>query len=146
MFWFYFELIMWFLWQLPQNLVALVMMPFLGKMRLVRFDLYCWAFECEGMSGGISLGNFIFLDPDAAKREATILHEYGHVIQSHILGPVYLLLGITSLLNACFHFTPCYYDFWCEKWANTIAGLKVVKNQYGCYTYIPKEENDEIKE
>lgn len=148
MFWFYFELIMWFLWQLPQNLVALVMMPFLGKMRLVRFDLYCWAFECERMSGGISLGNFIFLDPDAAKREATILHEYGHVIDSHKFGWLYLfVIGIPSLCWAMFKpSNKCYYDFYTESRANTHAGLKVVKNQYGCYTYIPKEENNENKE
>ena len=43
MFWFYFEMFIWFLWQLPQNLVALLMMPFLGKMKLI--DLYTFAFE-----------------------------------------------------------------------------------------------------
>ena len=49
------------LWQLPQCLVGLVMLPFLGKLRLVRYTNYCWAFEGEKMSGGISLGCFIFL-------------------------------------------------------------------------------------
>ena len=68
MFWFYFEMFIWFLWQLPQNLVALLMMPFLGKMKLIRFDLYTFAFECEKMSGGISLGNFIFLSTTSAQR------------------------------------------------------------------------------
>lgn len=141
MFWFYFELILWFLWQLPQNLVALVMMPFIGKMKLVRFENYCWAFECTKMSGGISLGNFIFLSPDCAKKETTILHEYGHCVQSHILGPLYLLLGIASLLNACFHFTSCYYDFWCEKWANKLSGLGVKGSDCKCYTYVTRKKD-----
>ena len=35
------------LWQLPQCLVGLVMLPFLGKLRLVRYENYCWAFEGE---------------------------------------------------------------------------------------------------
>ena len=142
MFWFYFEIILWFLWQLPQNLVALVMMPFIGKMKLVRFENYCWAFECTKMSGGISLGNFIFLSPDCAKKETTILHEFGHVIQSHILGPLYLFLGLCSILNAVFNFTECYYDFWSEKWANNLIGLKVGRNQYRCFLYIPKDDEE----
>ena len=86
MFWFYFELILWFLWQLPQNLVALVMIPFLGKMELVRFENYCWVFSCQKMMGGISLGNFIFLSPYMAKKEAIVRHELGHTVQSHMLG------------------------------------------------------------
>lgn len=145
MFWFYFELIIWFLWQLPQNLVALVMMPFLGKMKLVRFDLYCWAFECSKMSGGISLGNFIFLDSHSAKSEATILHEYGHTIDSQKLSWLYLfVIGLPSLLWAAFKpKNKCYYDFFTEKRANLNAGLKVGRNQYSCYVYIPKEENKE---
>ena len=145
MFWFYFEMFIWFLWQLPQNLVALLMMPFLGKMKLIRFDLYTFAFECEKMSGGISLGNFIFLSPTSAQREATILHEYGHVLDSQKFGWLYLfVIGIPSLLWAGFlSQDKCYYDFYTEKWANRNAGLKVGRNQYGCYMYIPKDDDDE---
>jgi hypothetical protein len=145
MFWFYFELILWFLWQLPQNLVAVLMMPFMGKMKLVRFENYCWAFECSKMSGGISLGNFIFLSPSCANKEATILHEYGHVVDSHKFGWLYLfIIGIPSLCWATFGSSKkCYYDFYTERWANKNAGLKVSRNQYGCYTYIPKDEDNE---
>ena len=38
-----------------------------------------------------------------------------------------------------FKFTDCYYDWYTESWANKLAGLKVAKNQYGCYLYIPKK-------
>lgn len=144
MFWFYFELVLWFLWQLPQNLVALFMMPFIGKMKLVRFENYCWAFECDKVPGGISLGNFIFLSPKSAKRENTILHEYGHVVDSHKFGWLYLfIIGLPSVFWAAFCSPDkCYYDFYTEKWANKNAGLKVARNQYGCYTYIPKNEDN----
>lgn len=146
MFWFYFELFIMFLWQLPQNIVALLMMPFIGKMKLIRVDLYTYAFECSKMSGGISLGNFIFLSPTSAKREATVLHEYGHVIDSHRFGWLYLfIIGIPSICWArFFSHGKCYYSFYTERWANRNAGLKVATNQWGCYTYIPKKDNEEL--
>ena len=147
MFWFYFELILWFLWQLPQNLVALVMMPFLGKMELVRFENYCWVFSCQKMMGGISLGNFIFLSPYMAKKEANVRHELGHTVQSHMLGWLYLLIiGLPSILNAWFNFTECYHSWYPEAWANKLAGLKVGRNQYGCFIYIPNDDDEEMDE
>lgn len=144
MFNFYFELFIMFLWQLPQNIVALLMMPFLGKMTLVRYDLYAFAFECEKMSGAISLGNFIFLSPACAQKEATILHEYGHVLDSQKFGWLYLLIiGIPSILWASFFSKgKCYYNCYTEKRANTNAGLKVGSNQYGCFIYIPKDDEE----
>lgn len=62
-----------------------------------------------------------------------LVHEYGHTIQSMILGPLYLfVIGIPSCIWA---FTPyfqklrskgkySYYDFYPEKWANYL-GSKV---------------------
>lgn len=115
-----------FLWQLPQNIIALVMMPFLGKLRLVKYDKYCFAFEGKKMSGGITLGSFIFLSPYCAKRETTIAHEYGHVVDSHRMGLLFLfIVGLPSILNAAFNFTSCYYDWYPERLANKHAGLGV---------------------
>ena len=131
------------LWQLPQVIVALIMLPFLGKKTFIRKENYCWIYECEKMSGGISLGCFIFLSPYSAKKEATIRHELGHVKQSHILGPIYIIIGILSIFWAAFHGNRCYYDFFSESWANKLMGLKVKHNQYGCYLYIPKENEKE---
>lgn len=133
----------YFIWQLPQVLVALFMMPFLGKLRLIRKENYCWIFEGEKMSGGISLGTFIFLSPYSAKKEATIRHELGHVKQSHMMGPLYIIIGILSILWAAFHGNRCYYDFFTESWANELMGLKVKRNQYNCYTYIPADKEKE---
>lgn len=62
-----------------------------------------------------------------------LVHEYGHTIQSLILGPLYLIvMGIPSTL---WGFLPCYvnkrqneevsyFDFFTEKWAN-LLGEKV---------------------
>ena len=134
---FYCKLFLLFLWQLPQNLIAIIMLPFLGNMKLVRFTNYCWSFECTNMRGGISLGNFIYLSPSIAKKEPKIKHEYGHVKQSQILGWFYLfVIGIPSILNAIFGFTDCYYDWYTEKWANKLSGVSVGGNQHGCYLYI----------
>ena len=133
----------YFIWQLPQVLVAIIIMPFLGKLRLIRKENYCWIFEGEKMSGGISLGTFIFLSPYSAKKEATIRHELGHVKQSHMMGPLYIIIGILSILWAAFHGNRCYYDFFTESHANKLMGLKVKRNQYNCYTYIPADKEKE---
>ena len=118
-----------FLWQLPQNIIALVMIPFLGKLRLVKYDKYCFAFEGERMSGGISLGSFIFLSPYCAKRETTVAHEFGHVMDSHRMGLLYLLIiGLPSILWASIYQGlgyDNYYVFYTEAWANKNAGLGV---------------------
>ena len=44
-----------FIWQLPQNIIALIMMPFLGKLKLISYKNYNYCFEGEKMSGGILL-------------------------------------------------------------------------------------------
>lgn len=116
-----------FLWQLPQNIVALLMMPFLGKLSKIDYRNYAWAFMGSKMLGGISLGCFVFLSPYESKRETAIAHELdGHTKDSKKWGPLYLfVIGIPSILNAWLKFTKCYYDFYPERWANKNAGLGV---------------------
>jgi hypothetical protein len=134
------KFILLFLWQLPQNVIALFIYPFMGSKFLIRNEKYAYILECSKMNGGISLGNFIFLSTKSAKKEAVIRHELGHVKQSHMLGWLYLpIIGIPSLLNAIVGFTDCYYDWYTESWANKLMDLKVAKNQYGCYLCEPKE-------
>ena len=132
------KFIILFIWQLPQNIVALAMMPFLGKLKLIKVDNYCFAFSGKKMSGGISLGSFVFLSNYMGMVDRYVAHEYGHVVDSHIWGPLYLfVIGIPSILNAAFNFTDCYYDFYTEKWANKHAGLGVNDR---CRTYFLKKE------
>ena len=75
----------------------------------------------------VSLGTYIFLGRDD---HHTIAHEYGHSIQSCILGPFYLIVvGIPSFIwcnSKIFkkmrkdkHIS--YYSFYPEKWANYLG-------------------------
>lgn len=130
--------ILLFIWQLPQNIVALCMMPFLGKLRLISYKKYCFAFEGTKMMGGISLGTFAFVSPYNAKKPAVVAHEQeGHTFDSKLMGPLYLLIiGLPSLCWATFRDTkkhPNYYSFCTEKWANRRAGLEVLQTASGRY-------------
>ncbi len=90
----------------------------------------------------ISLGCFIFvtnrpyfydkLKDECSQNELSnrlLVHEYGHTIQSLILGPLYLIvMGIPSTL---WGFLPCcakkrkqgisYFSFFTESWANKLG-------------------------
>ena len=68
-------------------------------------------------------------------RRAVIKHECGHVKQSKILGPLYLLvIGIPSILHAWLNKyirmlleewrAYNYYHFYTEKWANKFMGIE----------------------
>lgn len=122
-------IIILFIWQLPQNIVALLMLPFIGKLTLISYKNYCWAFKATKMSGGISLGNFVFLSEYSSKSPTTLAHEQdGHVKQSHILGWLYLIvIGIPSILWAGTYRKlgyKNYYAFYTEANANKNANLE----------------------
>ena len=86
--------------------------------------------------GGVSLGMFVFLG-HGSRETRLLVHEYGHTIQSLILGPLYLLvIGLPSFTWAGL---PCfqrlrrqkrisYYSFYPEKWADRL-GLLVTKER-----------------
>ena len=78
------------------------------------------------MHGGISLGDFVYLRPPVYERMAR--HEYGHCLQSRLLGPLYLpLIGLPSLLWAIWWHPgrPIgYYTFYTERWADRLAGIE----------------------
>lgn len=126
--------ILLFIWQLPQNIIALIMLPFLGKLRLISYKKFCFAFEGKNMLGGISLGNFAFLSPYLSKKTASVMHEQeGHTFDSKIWGPLYLfVIGIPSIMWAWLGDSDkCYYDFYTERWANKHAGLEVLRTASG---------------
>lgn len=118
-----------YIWQLPQNLVGLLFLLFIkGEKRHQLGDIrfyYLFTFP-----GGITLGEYILL---SSRKEWHIRHEFGHVLQSRILGPLYLpVIGLFSLIHAwlnevigcCKKYPDGYYHFWTEKWANKLAGIK----------------------
>ncbi|MDW7659942.1 MAG: hypothetical protein SCL54_00810 [Bacillota bacterium] len=84
-------------------------------------------------SSGLSLGIFIFAPiQDRKNGERLIVHEYGHTIQSLILGPLYIpLIGIPSFTWAKHrHYIKkrelrglSYSHYWTEKWADRLGEL-----------------------
>jgi hypothetical protein len=98
----------------------------------------------------VSLGMFVFTTSEpyfydklrneytmAELKDRLLVHEYGHTVQSMILGPLYLIvMGIPSML---WGFLPyfnqkrkenriSYFSFFTEKWANHL-GEKVTGNR-----------------
>ena len=125
------------LWQFPQLLFGLIVWfitskkictknVFINDKKTVWVKIgYCpWNFKT-----GLCLGSFIFVPENAD--DNILLHESGHSIQSIYLGWFYLfIIGIPSFVWACLYKIPAinkrwsYYDFYTEKWADKIAGVK----------------------
>ena len=81
-------------WGLPQTLTGAFVFLFTeGKTGTYR----CAVHKKWKKSEGLSLGLFMFTSPRASGRIKD--HEYGHCLQSLILGPLYLpLIGLPSLI------------------------------------------------
>ncbi len=85
-------------------------------------------------SSSVSLGMFLFVSTKYKGKAETaelynrlVVHEYGHTIQSLVLGPLYLIvIGLPSLLWASVPIFKkmrkkrqiSYYSFYTESWAN----------------------------
>ena len=118
-----------FLWQLPQNIVALLIMLFSKTDGVIAYRHYCFALKTKlpSKASGVSLGNFALISPDMASDEETVRHELdGHTVDSKIFGPLYLLVvGLPSVLHLMFYDKrKTYGDFYTERWADRHAGLR----------------------
>lgn len=132
------EGLLW-IWQLPQNICGLVYKymfkdnrvpaPETKESKSVNAKTYFHKF-----GGSVTLGQYIFIDRFISNINSTVKHECGHVKQSRILGPLYLIIiGIPSILHAALNqYIGCctkngiynYYHFYTEKWANKLMGIK----------------------
>ena len=140
--------VLYFIWQWSWGILqsALGLIVFLFHIHAKHY-FYHGAVVTEWKSvSSVSLGLFVFVtsEPfffDQLKNEYSaeelserlLVHEYGHTIQSLILGPLYLtVIGIPSTL---WGFLPSlnnkrkteglsYFSFFTEKWAN-VLGEKV---------------------
>ena len=133
--------ILLYFWQLPQNILGLVVQKFYKSgtdwvdvstispmyKELVKNNVVIMS---KKMKGGISLGKYIVIAPymmgDKMVLNATTLkHEQGHTTQSEILGPLYLIvIGLPSILHAGISDSNNYYKFYTEAWADKLAGIK----------------------
>lgn len=125
---------------LIQNLVgACLFFMYVGKRHFVYHGAVVTVWKENGSSLG--MGMFVFISENCAddwdkpygKEEAfkrTLVHEYGHTVQSAILGPFYLLvIGIPSAYWCASSKTSeyrrkkhvSYYSFYPERWANHLG-------------------------
>lgn len=117
-------------WQLPQNLCGLVYKACISE------DISNhWYSEpnhahiyIKETNGGVTLGKYIFVYKRYNNLSYVVTHETGHVQQSRILGPLYLLvIGLPSIIWAATHRSIApekdYYWFFTESWANKLAGI-----------------------
>ena len=91
-------------------------------------------------SGGLSLGLFIFTPPEGHRSSQPIrVHEYGHTIQSLMLGPLYLIVvGILSVTWAnlpCFRrmrkekhipYTALFVEAWASRLGKKVTGERAI--------------------
>lgn len=129
---FIFYLLQW-TWGIIQNVLGLFVMLFLFMKngRRLKGDFYGSKITVWDRNDSASLGMFIFLSKAEVKRPMRVLvHEYGHCLQSCILGPLYMpLIGIPSFVWC--NFSPLsrrrmkrgirYSSFYPERWANHLG-------------------------
>jgi len=132
-----FKLILFYLlhwtWALSQNIVGgigCLLMALSGKHRRENFHGAVITYvNTKKRFGGVSLGMFIFMAAD--KNEGWIhdtrIHEFGHCVQSILLGPLYWIVVALPSILWCNLPTVVrwrkekdvsYYALYCEGWAN----------------------------
>lgn len=155
-------LIQW-TWGFPQSLIGLIMSLMQGKCKRELYNGALITYH-SGNWGGISLGMFIIMNghrPPIWTKGARV-HEYGHTIQSLILGPLYLfIIGIPSFLwaNSKKHNVlrdngqESYFDFYPEYWANSLGAKTTGEpapdweaQQKEKLEYRLREENSSLKQ
>ena len=88
---------------------------------------------------GLSLGLFIFTPNDEIKDAEKIrVHEYGHCIQSIVLGPFFAIIGIISIVwgrhpyfaklreEKKLPYTSCFVESWASKWGELATGKEAI--------------------
>ena len=119
-----------YIWQFIQNTLGILYKWYLENDVITRVDYSATDYECylTRNGGGVTLGRYIFVNQYFKDLSNVILHERGHVKQSRILGPLYIIIiGIPSILWAGLHNTiapnKSYYWFYTESLANKLMGL-----------------------
>lgn len=120
-----------YLWQLPQNLLGLAIVkskwvsPSDIWVKPLNSTHYIPVYSYKRLDACVSLGKYIICSPWVTSKDVS--HEMGHQKQSLYLGWLYLpLVGLSSALHCWL--CPCknhdYYEFWTEKWADKLAGIR----------------------
>lgn len=117
------------LWQIPQNFIAVFITSILGELcyyggkykdaHLIFSDFYVSSF---------SLGEYLFI-LNGSNQEDILDHEYGHYLQSRILGWLYIpVIVIPSFIHNIYvriarklGYDKNYRDFYTERWADKLS-------------------------
>ena len=127
------RIILQWTWGILQNIAGLAV--FLVNIRK-RHYFYkgCVVTEWSNPAMSMGLGMFVFLGKNSVDDDDVLAHEYGHTIQSVILGPLFIfVIAFPSLFWANSHKMEkyrkrkgmSYYRFYPERWANHIARRKL---------------------
>ena len=121
-------MILEYVWELPQNIIGIIWRSIKKESITTKISnndiesVNANAYLVKD-SGSVTLGRYIFIRQTYDNQLLTIKHECGHVKQSKILGPLYLLIiGIPSILHAwlnnyigcCKRSNKGYYHFYTE--------------------------------
>lgn len=114
-----------FIWELPQNIIGFfVFLIFKMQKRISKGEFFKYRLFFQNNKYGVSLGFFIFYYNASGIKS----HEYGHTIQSRILGPLYLILvGLPSVIRANYYnhhpelTTQQYMGKYPENWATNLG-------------------------
>ena len=115
------------MWELIQNLIGWIEFKY-NKLKINHKFKDSYIIYIDYFDSHV-LGKYIFINP---KTDDTIIlrHEYGHRVQSKILGPLYLFL---IYLPSYIHYIIFsrsgkdwgeYYNFYTESWADKLAKKK----------------------
>ena len=122
-------------WGLPQTLVGFLI--FLIFRKCPHYNYHGAIVTQWNSPDSVGLGMFIMLAKDHPEKEPLLVHEYGHTIQSLILGPLFLLFaGFPSFAWAGIPYfrkyrkknKVSYYGVYPENWANCL-GEAVLKEK-----------------
>ena len=126
-------------WGMPQTVVGATMFWLLRRTN--RWTRFRSAYVMEwALDAGLSMGLFIFLPRGSAR--SLLVHEYGHTIQSLMLGPLYLLVvvlpslawaGLPRMQRFRDARQVSYYRFYTERWANKLARKVTGETPIGWY-------------
>ena len=132
---------LWIIWQCTWGVIQ----TFFGAslfLLMRRGEKWVWYKSCIvlfwGVSKGLSAGLFIFVPGHLANGfseddpPTVVDHEYGHSVQSAILGPLYMIIvGLPSMLWCNLRIVKNwrhrrridYYSLPVEKWADRLGGV-----------------------
>ena len=122
-------------WQLPQNLLGVLWKNI--KKGSISTPISNNDIESVGAKaylikagGAVTLGKYVFISQTYRDQGTIIKHECGHVKQSKMLGPLYLIvIGVPSILHAWLNdYIGCdeesgYSHFYTEKDADKLMGI-----------------------